>query len=44
MQHHKYSLNEIEYMVPWEREIYTRLLLQYLDDAKTAERQAKAGK
>tara|TARA_Y100001972_G_C7443578_1_gene227505 strand:- start:25 stop:126 length:102 start_codon:yes stop_codon:yes gene_type:complete len=29
-------------MVPWEREIYTKLLLQWLEDEKTAERQAKA--
>ena len=42
MQHHKYSLTELEYMIPWEREIYTKLLLQWLDDEKTAERQAKA--
>jgi hypothetical protein len=42
MQHHKYSLSEIENMMPWEREIYTKLLLQWLDDEKTAERQAKA--
>ena len=42
MQHHKYSLTEIENMMPWEREIYTRLLLQWLEDEKTAERQARA--
>ena len=42
MQHHKYSLSEIENMMPWEREIYTKLLLQWLEDEKTAERQAKA--
>ncbi len=42
MQHHKYSLTELECMMPWEREIYTKLLLQWLDDEKTAERQAKA--
>ena len=26
MQHHKYSLTELENMVPWEREIYVGLL------------------
>ena len=26
MQHHKYSLTELENMMPWEREIYMGLL------------------
>jgi hypothetical protein len=30
MQHHKYSLSEIENMVPWEREIYVSLLIDYI--------------
>ena len=34
MQHHKYSLTEIENMMPWERQVYTTLLLQYLDQVK----------
>tara|TARA_B100000674_G_scaffold30367_1_gene21418 strand:+ start:150 stop:326 length:177 start_codon:yes stop_codon:yes gene_type:complete len=32
MQHHKYSLTEIENMMPWEREIYTGLLTQYIEE------------
>ena len=32
MQHHKYSLEEIENMLPWEREIYVGLLMQYIKD------------
>ena len=32
MQHHKYSLTEIENMIPWEREIYTGLLTQYIEE------------
>ena len=31
MQHHKYSLTEIENMMPWEREIYLSLLTRYID-------------
>jgi hypothetical protein len=31
MQHHKYSLTELEGMIPWEREIYVNLLIQYID-------------
>jgi hypothetical protein len=30
MQHHKYSLTEIENMMPWEREIYLALLENYI--------------
>ena len=31
MQHHKYSLEEIESMLPWEREIYVGLLMEYIE-------------
>ena len=31
MQHHKNSLTEIENMIPWEREIYTTLLSQWVE-------------
>jgi|TARA_B100001029_G_C14999947_1_gene417441 hypothetical protein len=32
MQHHKYSLTEIENMMPWEKEVYVTLLKQYIDE------------
>ena len=32
MQHHKYSLTEIENMMPWEREVYLGLLNQYIEE------------
>ena len=32
MQHHKYSLTEIENMMPWEREIYLGLLEQHIQE------------
>jgi len=32
MQHHKYSLTELENMMPWEREIYVTLLAQYIEE------------
>jgi len=32
MQHHKYSLTELENMIPFEREIYLQMLIQYLKD------------
>jgi hypothetical protein len=31
MQHHKYSLTELENMIPWERDVYIVLLLQYIE-------------
>ncbi len=32
MQHHKYSLTELENMIPWEREVYLKLLQQYIEE------------
>ena len=32
MQHHKYSLTEIENMMPWEREVYLGLLNQHIEE------------
>ena len=34
VQHHKYSLSELESMVPWEREIYVDLLLEHLKEER----------
>jgi hypothetical protein len=32
VQHHKYSLTELENMIPWEREVYISLLQQYIEE------------
>ena len=40
MQHHKYSLTEIENMMPWEREIYLGLLNQYIEEENLKAKQA----
>ena len=32
MQHHKYSLTELENMIPWERDIYVAMLISYLEE------------
>jgi len=34
MQHHKYSLTELENMMPWERNIYVSLLVKFLQEEK----------
>ena len=40
MQYHKYSLTEIENMIPWERDIYVALLEQHLEEEKLKHQQA----
>mgnify|MGYP001206956512 FL=1 len=40
IQHHKYSLTEIENMIPWEREVYVTLLQQYLEEEKLKQQQS----
>jgi 3-methyladenine DNA glycosylase AlkD len=32
MQHHNYSLLDIENMIPWERDIYVAMLLSYIKE------------
>jgi len=39
MQHHKYSLTELEDMMPWEREIYVGLLIQHIEDENERNKQ-----
>ena len=41
MQHHKYSLTELEDMIPWEREVYVNLLLAYLKEEEEQREKAK---
>tara|TARA_B100000959_G_scaffold221072_1_gene233764 strand:+ start:6568 stop:6720 length:153 start_codon:yes stop_codon:yes gene_type:complete len=43
MQHHKYSLTELENMVPWEREIYVSLLTNYIKEENDRVRLKQAG-
>jgi hypothetical protein len=44
MQHHKYSLAELENMLPWERDIYIAMLVQYIEEEnlKIKQRQAES--
>jgi len=39
MQFHKYSLTEIENMMPWERDVYIALLQQHLEEEKLKQQQ-----
>ena len=43
MQHHKYSLSDLENMIPWEREIYVSLLQQHIEE-ENLKAQQQSGK
>jgi len=32
MQHHKYSLNELENLMPWEKQIYIAMLQEFIKE------------
>lgn len=46
MQHHKYSLTELNLMLPWERDIYLALLRAYIEqeNEKLLQQQAKGNR
>jgi len=41
IHHHKYSLTELENMIPWEREIYITMLIQFIEEEKQRMEQQK---
>jgi len=42
MQHHNYSLSDLENMIPWEREIYVDMLVTYIKEENEKQRQLEA--
>ena len=45
MQHHIYSLSDLENMLPWEREIYVDMLITYIkEENEKAKRKKQEGK
>ena len=42
MQHHKYSLTELDEMLPWEREIYVGLLINHLEEEEKKRREEES--
>ena len=42
MQHHKYSLTELENMMPWEREVYLTLLQIHIEEENERIKQENA--
>ena len=44
MQHHNYSLTDLENMLPWEREIYVDMLIEYIkEENEKAQREKQKG-
>ena len=39
MQHHNYSLSDLESMMPWEREIYVEMLAQFIKEENKKQKQ-----
>jgi hypothetical protein len=37
-QHHKYSIDEIEGLIPFERDIYVEMLLSFIQEQREKER------
>ena len=45
MQHHNYSLGDIENMMPWEREVYIQMLIEHIkEENKKREEEAQKAK
>jgi hypothetical protein len=40
-QHHKYSITELENLIPFERDIYVELLMEYLKELEDAKQRSK---
>ena len=38
IQHHKYSISDIENLIPFERDIYVEMLLKYLQEVEDVKR------
>jgi len=43
MQHHKYSLTELDNMIPWEREVYIQMLIDYIKEENDRQKQRMSG-
>jgi hypothetical protein len=42
MQHHNYSLSDLENMIPWEREIYVDMLITFIKEENQKQQQRQA--
>ena len=44
MQHHKYSLSELDNLIPWEKSLYVNMLTKYIKEENEKLQHAKATK
>ena len=44
MQHHNYSLSDIENMMPWERDIYVDMLITWIKEQNEKQKQREANR
>jgi len=43
MHHHKYSLSDLDDMIPWEREIYVDMLIEHMKEEKKRQEERNRG-
>ena len=43
MQHHNYSMSDLDNMMPWEREIYVTMLVEFYEEQNTRQEENNKG-
>ena len=43
MQHHNYALSDIENMIPWERDIYVQMLIEFIKEQNKKNKEQNQG-
>jgi hypothetical protein len=43
MQHHNYALSDIENMIPWERDIYVDMLIEFIKEQNKKNKERNQG-
>ena len=43
MQHHNYSLYDLENMIPWEREVYVTMLIEWIKEDNERQKKQQSG-
>jgi hypothetical protein len=43
MQHHNYSLSDIETLIPWERDIYVDMLIEHIKEQNKKQEEKNRG-
>lgn len=41
VQHHKYSITEVENLIPFERDVYVQMLVDYLKEVEELKNKSK---